>query len=73
MHIYELAAFQGQWLSVKNPPVMNYCMKELWKPRAGPQSSKLLQSLKLALKKMLPTVPAFGQMRGGGHPKRRWW
>ena len=26
MHIHELIAFQGQSLSVKNPPVMNYCL-----------------------------------------------
>lgn len=65
MHIHELIAFQGQLLSVKNPHIMNYC------PRGGPgfstglQASKLLQSLHLALKKTLPTEPAFGQMWGG--------
>lgn len=26
MHIHELIAFQGQLLSLKNPPIMNYCM-----------------------------------------------
>lgn len=40
MHIHELTAFQGQLLSVKNPRIMNYCV------RGGPgfslQSSKLL-------------------------------
>lgn len=28
MHIHELIAFQGQLLSVKNLPIMNYCMME---------------------------------------------
>lgn len=64
MHIHELIAFQGQLLSVKNPYIMNYCMKGGPGFRAGLQSSKLLQSLQLALKKMLPNVPAFGHMWG---------
>lgn len=66
MHIHELIAFQGQLPSVKNPPIMNYCMEVLWNLRAGLQSSNLLQTLKLALKKMLPTAPAFGQTSGEG-------
>lgn len=68
MHIHELIAFQGQLLSVKNPYIMNYCMKGGPGFRAGLQSSKLLQSLQLALKKMLPNVPAFGYMWGDALP-----
>ena len=64
MHIYELIAFQGQLWSVKNPCIMNYCPRGGPGFRAGLKPTKLLQSVKLALKKMLPTGPAFGQTRG---------
>lgn len=71
MHIHELIAFQGQLLSVKNPYIMNYCMKGGPGFGAGLQSSKLLQSLQLALKEMLPNVPAFGHAWGDALPEGR--